>query len=413
MAIIKDRAIYTVTELTRELRAVLETAFQSVWVEGEVSNYVMSSSGHAYFSLKDDQNILKCVLFKNAVSGRALFTIEDGMHLLCGGRISVYGQRGAYQLYVDSLEPRGKGALGLAFEQLKKRLAKEGLFDEARKKPLPFLPVHVGIVTSPTGAAIRDILKVMKRRFGNVEITLRPVKVQGDTAKDEIASAIEELNEYNEQVLEDGAGQHPIDVMIVGRGGGSLEDLWSFNEEVVARAIFRSKIPVVSAVGHEIDYTISDFVADLRAPTPSAAAEMVVPRRQDVEGRLSEMRERLLSAAKARVNELERGVAVLKESYVLKGPVNVFLQLKQRVDDLLRAAGTSVAHTADIKFRELGTACGKLRVLSPLAVLERGYSITFQGGEVLKDTKGLKKGDAVVTKLAEGVFTSRVEEVEK
>jgi exodeoxyribonuclease VII large subunit len=413
MAATKDRTVYTVTELTRDLRAVLETAFQSVWVEGEVSNYIMSSSGHAYFSLKDDQSILKCVLFKNAVSGKASFTIEDGMHLLCGGRISVYGQRGAYQLYVDSLEPRGKGALGLAFEQLKKRLAKEGLFDEARKRPLPFLPVHVGIVTSPTGAAIRDILKVIKRRFANTEVTLRPVKVQGDTAKDEIALAIKELNEYNEQVFEDGSEEHPIDVMIVGRGGGSLEDLWSFNEEVVARAIFQSKIPVVSAVGHEIDYTISDFVADLRAPTPSAAAEIVVPRRQDVEGRLGEMRERLLSAVRGHVGELERSVTSLRESYVLKGPVNVFLQMKQRVDDLLRAASASMAHTADIKFRELGTACGKLRVLSPLAVLERGYSITFKGGEVLKDTKDLKKGDAVVTKLAEGVFTSRVEEVEK
>lgn len=413
MGATKDRAVYTVSELTKDLRTVLENTFQSVWVEGEVSNYIMSSAGHAYFSLKDDQSILKCVLFKNSVSGKASFAIEDGMHLLCGGRISVYGQRGAYQLYVESLEPRGKGALGMAFEQLKKKLAKEGLFDEARKRPLPFLPAHVGIVTSPTGAAIRDILKVMNRRFANVEVTLRPVKVQGDTAKDEIAAAIKELNEYNEKILKDASTENPIDVMIVGRGGGSLEDLWSFNEEVVARAIFQSKIPVVSAVGHEIDYTISDLVADLRAPTPSAAAEIVIPRREDVEGRVSEMRVRLHAAVKGRVNELKRAVTALRESYVLKGPVNVFLQLEQRVDDLLRAASTSMAHTADIKFRELGTACGKLHVLSPLAVLERGYSITFRSGEVLKDTKVLKKGDAVVTKLAEGVFTSRVEEVDK
>lgn len=412
MEVNKERAVYTVSELTRDIRSILEEALPKVWVEGEVSNLKLAVSGHTYFSLKDDQAVINCVLFKRSATGGAAFRIEDGMHLLCSGRISVYAQRGAYQLYVETAEPKGRGALSAAFEELKKKLHKEGLFDEAHKKPLPFMPLRIGVVTSSTGAVIRDIIKVARRRFANVEITLRPVKVQGDFAKEEIASAVAELNEYNQRISRDYPGEHPIDVMIVGRGGGSLEELWPFNEEVVARAIYDSKIPVVSAVGHEVDYTISDFVADLRAPTPSAAAELVVPRREDIAARIEDLREKLYLAAKDRVADLENEVKALRESYVLKAPVNVFFQLKQRVDDLVRAATTGVQHAVEIKNREFAAACGKLNALSPLAVLERGYSVTFFGEKVVKSAEELKKGDVVTTRLARGKFTAKVEGAE-
>lgn len=410
---LQERVIYTVSALTRDIKGLLEEAFPKVWVEGEVSNLKLAMSGHTYFSLKDDQSVINCVLFKSGGSSRASFTIEDGMHLVCSGRISVYGQRGAYQLYVDSAEPRGQGALSAAFEELKKKLAKEGLFEEARKKALPFMPMRVGVVTSPTGAVIRDIIKVARRRFPGIEITLRPVKVQGASAKDEIAGAIAELNEYNRLIEEKGLQENPIDVMIVGRGGGSLEELWPFNEEIVARAISESEIPVISAVGHEVDYTISDFVADKRAPTPSAAAEIAVPNRDDIAARIEEAGKRICEAQKGRITVLARSVKVLKESYVLRTPVNVFLQMKQRVDELARSAANSISHATEIKRRELAGACGKLNAMSPLAVLERGYSATFKGGKVVRDARGLAKGDSVVTRLARGEMTATVESVKE
>ncbi|MFQ5952626.1 MAG: exodeoxyribonuclease VII large subunit, partial [Candidatus Omnitrophota bacterium] len=244
----EDTKVYTVSELTRDIRLVLEGSFPEVWVEGEVSNFKIYSSGHAYFSIKDENSVLNCVMFRNN-SSRVDFAVEDGLHVLCFGRISVYDKRGQYQLYVSKIEPRGKGALQLAFEQLKEKLRKEGFFNVERKRPLPFLPMHIGVVTSPTGAAVRDILKVARRRFANVEITLRPVKVQGDEAKHEIAQAIEEFNEFNHYLVETESEEHPVDVLIVGRGGGSLEDLWPFNEEKVARSIYASEIPIISAVG--------------------------------------------------------------------------------------------------------------------------------------------------------------------
>ena len=275
------------------------------------------------------------------------------------------------------------------------------------------MPVRVGVITSPTGAAIKDILKVAKRRFANVEIMIRPVKVQGEGAKDEIAKAIEELNEFNRYLEKEPGEEHPIDAMIVGRGGGSLEDLWAFNEEAVARAIFASEIPVVSAVGHEIDYTISDFVADHRAPTPSAAAELLVPRKRDLEERVVENRRRLYAAAKKGIDRLEREVKNLKESYVLRAPVNVLLQMRQQVDDLVRAATSNITHLLEIKWREWGAAAGKLHALSPLAVLDRGYSITFKDGKVVKEAAKLQKGDLLETRLSKGNARSKVEEVKK
>ena len=407
-----DVKVYTVSELTRDIRFLLEGAFPEIWVEGEISNFKVYPSGHAYFSIKDDKSLINCVMFKSN-SSKVAFEVEDGLHVLCFGRVSVYDKRGQYQFYASTIEPKGKGALQLAFEQLKKKLQKEGLFDEETKKQLPFLPTHIGVATSGAGAAIRDILKVARRRFTNVEITVRPVKVQGDEAKHEIAQAIEEFNEYNDYLAETKSEEHPIDVLIVGRGGGSLEDLWPFNEEKVARAIHASGIPVISAVGHEVDYTISDFVADFRAPTPSAAAELVIPVKEDLLSRVKENLSRIKAAAKSRIEALEKEVKSLRESYVLRAPINVFLQLEQQVDDLKRSIKNSATYRLELKKKELGVASGKLQMLSPLAVLQRGYSITFKGETAVKNAAKLKKGDALRTKLEQGRVFSTVERVEE
>jgi len=275
------RYILTVSELTREIKDILEMQFADILVEGEISNLKVPPSGHIYFTLKDDLSQIRVVLFKN--QARSLrFSPEDGLHVICRGRVSLYEKRGEYQLILEEMEPKGIGALQLAFLQLKERLEKEGFFDSSRKRPIPMVPQKIGIVTSPTGAVIRDMLQIIERRFENVHLLLYPVRVQGEGAASEIAKGIEYFNEQME-----------VDVIIVARGGGSLEDLWAFNEEEVARAIFYSQIPILSAVGHETDYTISDFVADVRAPTPSAAAELVVKDKRDVKNTLQFLEVRL------------------------------------------------------------------------------------------------------------------------
>src|SRR5271170_5327292 len=271
-----QRHVWKVSELTEQIGALLETAFRDVWIEGEVSNYHSAQSGHLYFTLKDGRSQIRCVCFRDQARGLK-FRPEDGLHVTVRGSLGVYQLRGEYQVYVSHIEPVGAGALQLAFEQLKKKLQVEGLFDEAQKKPLPVLPRCIGVVTSPTGAAIQDILRVLKRRFANVHVQIYPVKMQGEGAAAEVVAA---LRHFNRAKL--------ADVVIVARGGGSLEDLWAFNEEIVARAIAASEIPIITGIGHEIDFTIADFVADLRAPTPSAAAEVVVRSRQEFERHIGE-----------------------------------------------------------------------------------------------------------------------------
>src|SRR5499425_3325488 len=283
------RAVLSISELTRRLQETLEERFPAVWVEGEISNFRLYGSGHAYFTLKDDAAQLRTVLFRNRMR-RIRFEPGDGLHVLAFGSLEVYAQRGEYQFVVELLEPRGLGALQLAFEQLKARLGAEGLFAESRKRPLPRFPRRIGIVTSPSGAAVRDMLRVIGRRFAGLSIVIAPARVQGDGAAREIAAAIADLNALGD-----------VDVIIVGRGGGSLEDLWAFNEEVVAREIAGSKIPVISAVGHEVDVTIADFVADVRAPTPSAAAELVVREKQALAETVAELGERLRRAVMRRL----------------------------------------------------------------------------------------------------------------
>ena len=359
-------------------------------------------SGHMYFSLKDKESVLSCVLFRNVNAGLK-FEIKNGMQLLCGGRISVYQKRGQYQLYVNTLEPKGAGALQIAFEQLKEKLRKEGLFDKSRKRPIPYLPRCVGVITSPTGAAIRDILNIAKRRFSNIEIILSPVRVQGDTAKNEIARAIDIFNEYKK-----------IDVIILGRGGGSLEDLWAFNEEIVARAIRASNIPVISAVGHEVDWTISDFTSDFRAPTPSAAAELVIPKKEDLFLLVKGLSDRMTVSLVNKIDFFSEKLNSLKQRYALREPFNVINQYTQEIDDL--AGELAVKGTFFVKFKKelLNTLAGKLNTLSPLGILERGYSITTaeEDGKIVKNAATLKKQDIIKTRFARGNATSRVEKVD-
>jgi len=394
----KEKHIYSVSELTKYIRVILEDSFPGVWVEGEISNYILHSSGHMYFSIRDAGAVMKCAMFKGA-NEKLKFKIQNGMKVICFGSISVYEARGDYQLIVKEVEPKGIGALQLQFQQLKEKLQKEGLFSDSHKVQIPFLPTRIGIVTSPTGAAIRDILNIARRRFSNVEIIINPVKVQGDSAKNEIAAAIRQFNKLQN-----------IDVMIVTRGGGSLEDLWPFNEEVVARAIFDSDIPVISAVGHEIDYTISDFVADFRAPTPSAAAELVIPRKEELTNLIETATARLKNALAGKLEMLAEKLNSLKESYILKQPLNLIVQYEQKIDDFRKDLAVRIGHLVEMRGENFKLLINKLEALSPLAILARGYSITTRlpDGVIVKDAKSLKKDDIVETKLGAGKFKSRV-----
>ena len=389
--------ILTVTQLTYQIKNLLEGTFPDVWVEGEISNLTVPQSGHAYFTLKDEQSQVKAVLFRS--SQRHLkFTLQHGMQVICRGRVSVYEPRGEYQIIVDYVEPRGIGALQKAFEELKARLDKEGLFSLERKKPLPLLPRRIGIVTSPTGAAIRDILRVIKRRHPRMEILIYPVPVQGADAPPAIVEAVQYFNR-----------EKNIDVMIVGRGGGSLEDLWAFNEEAVARAIHGSRIPVISAVGHETDYTIADFVADLRAPTPSAAAEMVVESEAHMRDTVLSLKSRLASAIS---QELEQRKSTVQHALrLLADPRKRLEQFSQRVDELLGRLGLGLRHHVRRDRALLNSLTGALDHLNPLSILSRGYSVTRSVplGAIIKSAAEVMEGDLLRTTLHSGEIVSRVE----
>jgi exodeoxyribonuclease VII large subunit len=419
-----ERAVLTVSELTERLRGLVEERFPAVWVEGEISNFRLYGSGHAYFTLKDEGAQLRAVLFRTR--GRRLrFEPADGLHVLAFGSLEVYAQRGEYQLVVALLEPRGLGALQLAFEQLKARLAAEGLFDAARKRPLPRFPRKIGIATSPDGAALRDILRVIGRRFAGLHIVIAPCRVQGEGAAEEIAQAVADLN-----ALAD------VDVVIVGRGGGSLEDLWAFNEEVVARAIAASKIPVIAAVGHEVDVTIADFVADLRAPTPSAAAELVVREKQAILDLLGNLEARLQRAAGRPLRDLTRRVDDIRARLVVAGrathrrgahrvellaarlrAASPFARLhtgRHRLERLTtQLRGRLVARLGESR-RRLAGAIGRLDSLSPLAVLGRGYSLTRAAdGRIVRAAREVAAGDPVNVRLGEGSLDCRVEQAKE
>ena len=438
------RYILTVSELTQEIKDILEDRFPDIWVEGEISNLRIPPSGHIYFTLKDDLSQIRAVLFK--MQARTLrFLPEDGLHVICRGRVSLYEKRGEYQLVLETIEPKGIGALQLAFLQLKDRLEKEGLFDTARKKTIPMLPQTIGIVTSPTGAVIRDMLQIIDRRFKNVHILLYPVRVQGEGASLEIARAIEYFND-----------RMNVDVIIVGRGGGSLEDLWAFNEEGVARAIYHSRIPIISAVGHETDYTIADFVADLRAPTPSAAAELVVRDKREMkntlrylEGRLesqilqilqeyrinlSHLRKILIDPRKKveqyflRVDDLANRLRILfswtlkrkkekalhlNEGLFYRNPVRRIENLRLSIAEAGKRLGQNIRHSIEMQRQKVIGVLGKLDSLSPLSILQRGYSITrkIPTLQILRNAVDVREGDKVEVRLHQGTLLCGVERV--
>jgi len=395
---VKDgRQIYTVSQLNRQSRLLLESRFSAVWVEGEISNFKHHSSGHIYLTLKDESAQVSAAFFSQYQ--RSLkFQLKDGLKVLAFCRVSIYEARGQYQLYIERVEPQGVGALQLAFQQLKERLAKEGLFAEERKRSIPKFPKTVGVVTSPTGAAIHDILNVVNRRFCGTHILLCPVKVQGEGSADEIAAAIRTMNEQAE-----------ADVLIVGRGGGSLEDLWAFNEEPVARAVFGSRIPVISAVGHESDWTICDLVADLRAPTPSAAAELVVSSRFELEERLLGHKERLDLAMNGMFERCQDRLSDLASSAAFRQPQYLLDQFTGRLDELGRQMEARLKDLASSKGQVFQGVMGRLNALNPLAILERGYSVSFnEKGDIIKNTRQVSEGDVLRTRLHQGSLTSKI-----
>lgn len=436
-----ERKIFTVSELTERIRTLLEGEYPSVWVQGEISNFRTAPSGHSYFTLKDDSAQIRCVMFK--LQSRFLkFRLEEGLSVAAWGRLSVYAARGEYQLILDTMEPLGLGSLMLAFEQMKKKLAAEGLFDEDRKKPLPTFPKRVGLVTSARGAAVRDMIRIINRRFPGVHILLSPATVQGDRAPDEIVRAVQRLCDAGD-----------VDVIIIGRGGGSVEDLWAFNDERVVRAVAACPLPIVSAVGHETDFTLTDFAADLRASTPSAAAELVVPDRRDLsEGilhitarlrnamdyslrtcteavsetmkrlydprrqiedrriRLDDLSTRLSTAMSRKLNdskgEMRTLVARLRPEHLRRVVALGREQTEDLTADLCRAARTALKdarHAAE-------TLSSELDNLSPLAVLSRGYSVTVRPdtGAVVTDSESVQVGDKVRVLLHRGRLSCTV-----
>jgi exodeoxyribonuclease VII large subunit len=441
-----ERRIYSVSDLTARIRDLLAKNFTDLLVRGEISNCRAASSGHYYFTLKDERAQVRCVLFKQQQRGMK-FCPEDGMQVTVRGSVSVYEARGEYQIYVESIEPAGRGALQLAFEQLKKRLETEGLFDGRRKKPLPLLPSHIGLITSPTGAAVRDVVRILKRRFPNVHLTLYPVRVQGDGSAEEIVRALEY---FNKRLV--------VDVLLLVRGGGSLEDLWSFNEENVARAIVASAVPVISGVGHETDFTIADFVADVRASTPSAAAELVVQTRREFDKHVFDLRARLEGSMRYRLLELSRHVHALAARRGFRRPLDLLRQQRQRADELTSRLASGLRSRLETSHKRLNAArlcvasfdfrakIGVLRLRlqkathelgaceqrllrlkrdrwerlslqlqerSPLKVLERGYAIAMDAtGKIVSDAARVQIGDAVTLQLHRGRLTSEVKSKE-
>jgi exodeoxyribonuclease VII large subunit len=452
-----ERRPLSVSELTSQVRGAIENRFASVWVEGEISNFRPAASGHWYFTVRDEGSQLRATCFRG-VNCRIRFRPSDGLLVRVRGRMTVYEPRGEYELMVEALDPVGAGALRVAFEQLKERLAAEGLFDESRKRELPLLPRRIGVVTSPTGAAVRDIIRTIERRTRTVSVLVAPTRVQGEGAGREIARAIQTLNLHHQRALEEGRREECIDVIIVGRGGGSTEDLWAFNEEEVARAIRASALPVISAVGHETDFTISDFAADVRAATPTAAAEIVAEREDEIGDYVERMTHSLFNAARYRVIGAR---ARVQEAAMSTGFDEVRMRLRvareelseartaleRRASELSRASrrkleeaakrlsparmsadasrsrvrltlqGASLESAAHARLDDarsrLAVAAVALDAMSPLAVLGRGYALAHDArGRVLRDASKVAEGERVRVRLSRGALRCRVEAVE-
>lgn len=413
----KDKRVYAVSEITQDIKLILENTFGEVWVEGEVSNFKAYPSGHFYFTLKDERALLATVMFKNA-NKEIKFKIEDGLKVICFGRIDVYAPRGQYQLIVEKIEPKGIGAQQLAFEQLKNKLCKEGLFDQKYKKRLPLMPFCAGIVTSSAGAALRDILQILKKGAPCVDVIIRPVRVQGEHAGRELAEAVRDFNQFSRQTnkgeggIPQNAGKR-VDIIIICRGGGSTEDLGSFNEEIVARAIYNSQIPTISAVGHQVNVTISDLVADVFVETPSAAAKVIVDKKNALLAELDGYRYELSSAISESLHHLRNTLAALKG--MLKSPLDRLSEKQQLLDELSSGLNSHIQHAVDMAVEKFNSLVNRLGALSPLAVLSRGYSLSslMPAGKLIKDASKLKPKDLVKTILAKGSFLSLVQEVSK
>ncbi|HID40464.1 MAG TPA: exodeoxyribonuclease VII large subunit [Calditrichaeota bacterium] len=392
--------VYSISEITRIVKLLIEENIPTIWLEGEISNFKAHYSGHYYFTLKDENAQISAVIWKSRTV-QLTFAPEDGMLVRVLGNIRLYEKSGRYQLDIIRIMPSGIGQLQQKFEELKAKLLAEGLFDEKHKKALPPFPRRIGIVTSETGAAIRDMINVLRRRAPQIQIILRPAKVQGEGAAKDIAAAIREFNEYGD-----------VDVIIVGRGGGSLEDLWAFNEEEVIRAIFDSDIPIVSAVGHEIDFTIADFVADLRAPTPSAAAELVWPKASDVRATIIDFRQRIYRAVYQKIEYYHERLNNIRRSYGFRQPEDRIKQFYMQLDDLnarlIRAFQNTIGRQADyVKQLHL-----RLQNLNPKKVLERGYSISYVKGKIVREAGKLRSGMQLLTELHKGTLLSEIKKVQ-
>ena len=394
----------TVSQLTAQIKNALEGEFPSVWVAGEISNYSRPQSGHSYFTLKDDRAQIRAVMWKGTTS-RLKFDLADGLDVICHGHVDVYAPRGSYQLVVDELQPKGLGALELALRKLREKLAAEGLFDPARKRKLPVFPRRLAFVTSPTGAAVRDFLEVLRRRWRGVDVLVIPARVQGDGAAAEIVAGIRMANRLSPRP----------DVLVVGRGGGSLEDLWAFNEEPVVRAIAASRIPTVSAVGHEIDVTLADLAADVRALTPSEAAERVVPAVEEITSRMRAYVQRLRHAAHRRVMLLRARFDGVAAQRPFRRPFDLIHDRSRRLDELAVHGNNAIRRLLRDRQSRLATMAGKIESLSPLEVLGRGYTITqdARSGAVIRAAQQLRVGQSIVTRFAAGNAVSRVESIEQ
>lgn len=421
----KTEKYLTVTAVTRYLKAKFDQDdnLKLIFLKGEISNFKAHTTGHFYFSLKDETSKINAVMF-NANAKKMTFLPNDGMKVLLVGRVSVYEATGNYQIYVEEMIEDGVGNLYLAFEKLKEKLSKEGLFEEQHKKIIPKMPMQIGVVTAPTGAAVRDIISTIKRRFPIAEVILFPTLVQGDKAALDIAHQIEKANTF------------PIDVLIVGRGGGSIEDLWPFNEEAVARAIYQSKVPIISAVGHEVDYTISDFVADLRAPTPTGAAELAVPNLLDLLNQLSQYKIRTNEAMNRRVNYQKLYLDSLKNSFVIKSPMLMYENKKQKLDIFLEKISGYMIRTLENHknrlqhlenhyllvnpkrlYQESQTTLAhwieKLELLNPLHILQKGYALPYHDHKIIRDIHSLKINDAIELKLHTGIIKTQIIEIKE
>ncbi len=390
----------TITEVNTYIKSLIDSNsnLQSVYIKGEISNFKNHSRGHLYFTLKDEGSRLNAVMFYgNAI--KLSFTPEDGMNVLIRGRISSYIAQGSYQVYVEEMDLDGVGNLYIEFEKLKEKLYKEGLFNESHKKQIVKYPKRIGVVTAPTGAAVRDIMSTIKRRYPICEVILFPSLVQGSDAAKDIVRNIEIADTYN------------LDTLIVGRGGGSIEDLWAFNEEIVARAIYNCNTPVISAVGHEPDFTISDFVSDLRAPTPTGAAEMAVPTIHEINTLINQMKIRMEKNIKNLVNKKYIELRSITKSHILKNPLIMYQEKEQKLDTLIDLLNRNIKVVVDNKKHKFEIINNTLKLVNPLNILDNGYSISKCNNEVLKSTKNISVGSTIHTKLYDGEFISIVKEI--